>query len=369
MDAWAGAWSNSGMSETETGQVRPRLCDVVVVPEAPELTHPDVVAWRPATIDDVDAITATQKAMDATDHPDWTTPREDVEDELTLPEVELGADSLLALGGDGQVLAWGVVQLRPANAERVQAYLVGGVHPSARGRGIGRLLLSWQIARGCAHLALSEERLAGWLRLDADERNPGAVALAERLGMRPARWFTSMERVVLDSPQAPAPPLPTRVAAPGTRLVGYTPDRAEDARLARNDSFRDHWGSTEFTPERWAQVVEGELFRADLSFLVVDETSGRVLGVALTTINEEDWELQGFTSSYLGVLGVVRDARGRGLAPALLTAVLGATRAAGLERVVLDVDTESPTGALGLYEGVGFVPTSRSIDLVLDVVT
>ena len=74
-------------------------------------------------------------------------------------------------------------------------------------------------------------------------------------------------------------------------------------------------------------------------------------------------------ASYLGILGVVRDARGRGLAPALLTAVLRATQEAGLERVVLDVDTESPTGALGLYESVGFVPTSRSIDLVLDVVS
>lgn len=357
------------MSETDTGRVRPRLCDVVVVPESPDLAHPGVATWRHATLDDVDAITATQKAMDAADHPDWTTPREDVDDELNLPEVELGADSLLALDPTGRVLAWGVVQLRPANAERVQVYLVGGVHPDARGQGIGRILLGWQIARGCAHLALSEERLAAWLRLDADERNPGALALAERAGMRPARWFTSMERVVLGSAGATATPLPTRLPPPGTRLVGYSADRAEDARLARNDSFRDHWGSTEFTPERWEQVVAGELFRADLSFLVLEETSGRVLGLALTTINEEDWELQGFTSSYLGILGVVRDARGRGLAPALLTAVLRATQEAGLERVVLDVDTESPTGALGLYESVGFVPTSRSIDLVLDVVS
>lgn len=367
------AWLHPGMRPTAAS--RPRLCDVVVVPDPPALTHPDVARWRAATLADVDAITATQKAMDASDHPDWTTPSEDVADELALPEVDLATDSIVALDANGQVLAWGVVQLRPANAERVQVYLVGGVHPRVRGRGIGRLLLGWQLARGTAHLALSEERLAAWLRLDADERNPGAVALARRVGMRPARWFTSMERTVSDSSDAPAPAIPERLTPRGTRLVPFTPDRAEDARLARNDSFRDHWGSADFSPQRWAQFVDGELFRPDLSFLVVTDDDdddapapGQILGFALCTVNPEDFELQGFTSSYLGVLGVVRAGRGRGLAPALLSAVLGATRGAGLERVVLDVDTESPTGALGLYEGVGFVATSRSIDLVYDVV-
>lgn len=361
--------------------MRPRLCDVVVVPAVPALNHPDVAEWRPATVDDVDAITATQKAMDAADHPDWTTPREDVEDELTIPEVELGADSLVALDAEGAVLAWGVVQLRPAGPERVQVLLVGGVHPRARGRGIGRCLLGWQIARGTARLALSEERLTAWLRVGAEERNPTAIALAKRAGMRTVRWFTSMERAVLDTPEASAPPIPERLAPAGTRVVRYSADRAEDTRLARNDSFRDHWGSTDFSPERWAQIVGGEMFRPDLSFLAIaaghgdDDAEGgsaagpgRVLGVALCTVNEEDFELQGFTGSYLGILGVVRDGRGRGLAPALMAAVLAATRDAGLERVVLDVDTENPSGALGLYEGVGFAATNRSLDLVLDVV-
>ncbi|WP_454300268.1 GNAT family N-acetyltransferase [Salana multivorans] len=260
------------------------------------------------------------------------------------------------------------MQLRPANAERVQVYLVGGVHPDARGQGIGRILLGWQIARGCAHLALSEERLAAWLRLDADERNPGALALAERAGMRPARWFTSMERVVLGSAGATATPLPTRLPPPGTRLVGYSADRAEDARLARNDSFRDHWGSTEFTPERWEQVVAGECSGRICRSSSSRRRAGGCSASRSPRSTRRTGKLQGFASSYLGILGVVRDARGRGLAPALLTAVLRATQEAGLERVVLDVDTESPTGALGLYESVGFVPTSRSIDLVLDVV-
>ncbi|MBN8883386.1 MAG: GNAT family N-acetyltransferase [Salana multivorans] len=350
---------------------RARLCDVVVAVEPPTPTHPDVASWRPATLGDVAAITATQKAMDAADHPDWTTPSEDVEDELTHPGVELAADSLVALDDAGDVLAWGVVQILPANAERVQGVLVGGVHPRVRGRGIGRVLLGWQLARGTARLALSEERLPAWLRVDTDERNPGGLALARRLGLRPVRWFTSMERIVTSGPGGRAPAIPVRLVPDGTRLVPYTADRAEDTRLARNDAFRDHWGSADFSPQRWAQLVGTDLFRADLSFLVVEDAGtdpSRVLGFALCNANEEDWELQGFTSAYLAIVGVTRDGRGRGLAPALLSAVLTAVRDAGLERVVLDVDTENPTGALGLYEGVGFVSASRSVTLALDVV-
>jgi ribosomal protein S18 acetylase RimI-like enzyme len=46
---------------------------------------------------------------------------------------------------------------------------------------------------------------------------------------------------------------------------------------------------------------------------------------------------------------------------ALLGQVLEAYLRADLERAVLDVDTENPTGALGVYTRLGFEPTSRDI--------
>ncbi|MFC3298951.1 Uncharacterised protein [Arthrobacter agilis] len=36
-------------------------------------------------------------------------------------------------------------------------------------------------------------------------------------------------------------------------------------------------------------------------------------------------------------------------------------RAAGMDNAGLGVDTENPSGALGLYERMGYVPTQRSI--------
>ena len=86
-----------------------------------------------------------------------------------------------------------------------------------------------------------------------------------------------------------------------------------------------------------------------------------VLGFVITEINEDDWERQGSRSVYIGLVGTVRESRGRGMASALLADVLAASRTAGLELAVLDVDTENPTGALGVYTRLGFVPTTRDV--------
>ena len=72
--------------------------------------------------------------------------------------------------------------------------------------------------------------------------------------------------------------------------------------------------------------------------------------------------LQGYPSSYISLVGVISRWRRSGVAPALLAQTLRASRDAGMERTALDVDSENPSGALGLYTGMGFsaVSTSRA---------
>ncbi|MFD7499037.1 GNAT family N-acetyltransferase [Streptomyces sp. NPDC059832] len=74
--------------------------------------------------------------------------------------------------------------------------------------------------------------------------------------------------------------------------------------------------------------------------------------------------MRGGPFGYITAFGVRRDARGQGLARTLLAHVLRALREAGLEHAVLDADADSPTGALGLYQSLGFTVTDRSISLV-----
>ncbi|QKJ21253.1 GNAT family N-acetyltransferase [Microbacterium hominis] len=314
--------------------------------------HPDIARWRAGTRDDIDALHALFAAADRVDHPTWTTPREEVEEHFDLPELDPDRDLIVAIAENGTMVAAGLVLRHPDMSARVKVYLQGAVHPQWRRRGIGAALARWQFGRGLQRLAESESALPGEIVVYADEGNDGAVAIAEALGLRTVRWFASMVR---DN----AIPVPDLAPVDGIAFVSYTSDRAEDARQARNDAFRDHWGSLQTTPERWGQFVGGTFFRSDLSTLALDP-EGRIVAFCLASVNEDDWETLGASNSYIDLIGVVRDQRGRGLAPRVVARTLQAMTDAGLEKAVLDVDTESPTGANTLYERLGFVATERS---------
>ena len=88
------------------------------------------------------------------------------------------------------------------------------------------------------------------------------------------------------------------------------------------------------------------------------------MGLVRTDVNEGDWAAQGYPHAYVGLVGVVREWRGRRIAQTLLARVLEASRALGYERVNLDVDSDNPSGALGLYTSMGFRQATRSVALL-----
>ncbi|MGH3588038.1 MAG: GNAT family N-acetyltransferase, partial [Pseudonocardia sp.] len=74
------------------------------------------------------------------------------------------------------------------------------------------------------------------------------------------------------------------------------------------------------------------------------------------------FEATGKREAYVGKVGTRREYRGRGLASYLLRHALVAYKEAGYDESSLDVDSENPTGALGIYERAGFVVESRWTD-------
>ncbi|MGO4301051.1 GNAT family N-acetyltransferase [Leifsonia sp. RAF41] len=341
------------MTSTDDASLPP-LRDRVTAPPTYRPQHAEIAVWRPATADDVDAVYEVYRAIDAADHPNYLTTREEVEEELAYSFVELEADTLLAVSGEGRVVAVGVVMEPPRQETLVREFMNGGVHPDVRGRGIGRELLTWQRARGEQKLAASEKRLPGWLVGYADRRAEGRRRLLEAGGFEVARYFQTMERDLAD-------PIPAVSPTGDVRIEPYRPELADAVHLARDEAFRDHWGSQPLSDEQFTGLTSGT-FVADLSFVAL--VDGVVAGVLLTDVSQEDWAGQGFSSSYVSTVAVTRPYRGRRIAPTLLRAVLEASAARGLDKVVLDVDAENPTGALGLYTGMGFVTAQSETGLV-----
>ncbi len=344
-----------------TSALRP-LNERVTAPAHLDLpVHPDVALWRPATVDDVDGIWGLRQAMGSVDHPNYLTARGAIAADFGYSHFHAEVDSIVGLDGAGRIVANGMVMFPPRQVTLVRSIPIGGVHPDLRGRGVGRVLLDWQLGRARQQLASSDKTLPGWVFAYADERSPRTARLFAAAGMALTRYFLTLERA-LDAPVRWIEP------ADGIRIAQYRPEDSAAVHAARDEAFLDHWASQPMSDENWAAFVGGRWFRADLSFVAfgTDETgTERVVGFVLSTANENVWTTQGFTGSYIDLVGVLSSWRGRHIAQSLLAAQLAAGQALGHERVTLAVDSDSPTGALGLYTGMGFVPTHRKLAYTL----
>jgi mycothiol synthase len=328
------------------------LSERVTAPVIAELAPVEGITWRPARIDDLDAIADVVREMGLADHPNYVESKEEVEEILTFSWVDLSVDTRVALDADGTIVAFGLVDLAPTAEDFVRSTLQGGVVPRARGRGIGRALLAWQEQRALQQLASSELTLPGWIQLYADDRATASVRLIERSGFAAVRWFRGMDHLLGED-------IPPIALPDGLELRQLTPELAEQAWIAKNDSFRDHWGSQLTPREAWDTMMTMDIMRLDLSWAAID--GDRIAGLVMTFVNEDDWELAGYSSGYIGLVGVIRDWRRKGIAPSLLATAMQSFRQAGLQRACLDVDSENPSGADSLYTGMGFFETSRSM--------
>jgi mycothiol synthase len=247
----------------------------------------------------------------------WTRPRFVLERDAWVVERE------------GTIVGYG--QVREEAPGRLSAFAV--VHPDHVGLGLGTLLAA-TYERRAGEKASGEARL---LSLISSQDDAAARLLAGR-GYGFARRFWHME-VDLDGESAPpAPP-------PGVELRNLDPERdLPAAHRVLEEAFEDHWDHTPTPYEEFLEAeVQHEGFDPGLWVLAVEGEES--VGVLAGDIDEDrGWVQQ---------LGVLRTHRGRGIATALLRESFVRFRERGVSAVRLSVDSESPTGAVSLYERVG----------------
>jgi ribosomal protein S18 acetylase RimI-like enzyme len=94
---------------------------------------------------------------------------------------------------------------------------------------------------------------------------------------------------------------------------------------------------------------------------VVETATGATVAYQLASFDPEYRLRSGYDEGFTDLLGVRRAWRGRGLASALLAEAMRRFKAGGMAHAGLGVDTENPTGALGLYTRMGYTPTIRNL--------
>lgn len=326
-------------------------------PTPPTLPGPHTgLRWRAATEEDIDAWLELIRRIAAVDRPGYVEQRADLEHVLASSTDNPARDTLLGLDKDGIPRAHARLSLTPGS-DKVHG--AGGVDPQWRRRGIGTEVLRWQEQRARERL-LEAGRDQGLLRCMAEEDNASHVALFHAAGAVPVRYFTEMTRPL--AAEIPDVPLPD-----GLEYVTFSGDISEALRLAHNEVFQDHWGSEERDPERWRHNVEHPHFRPDWTFAVVDTATGEIAGYQIASFDPDGVKLLGYTEGYTELLGVRRGWRGRRLAPAMLGEAMRRFKASGMENAGLGVDTENPSGALGLYERLGYAPTYREVVFDLQI--
>ena len=222
---------------------------------------------------------------------------------------------------------------------------IGAVALSHHNRGIGSAIIE-EVARRGRDLAAGQENVT--LRMGVLAGEPRVAALLTAHGFREVRVFWSMT-LRFDGP----PPPPADIA--GIDIHTLVPGQEREVYQCAAEAFEDHWGDGFSSEESWLHrhVHASDSFDPELWYLAWEEE--RLVGLLLAAADaEEDPEL-----GYVALLGVRREARGRGIGEALLRHSFVKFYGLGKRGAQLVVDSESSTGAARLYERVGMTAQPR----------
>jgi mycothiol synthase len=324
------------------------------VPTAHSLSEADSPDWRPIDPADLPALARLELAADVADGERFPTTLDDLTSMLLMPGQDLGQMSVAIQAPTGELIGWCWLEPRIGGAMWNRIHVHGGVEPGSRGNGHGRALLHWAEGRARDFLVAADgarRDLADVVTVHAAASADSRARLHAHCGYAVERWYSDMFRslkVPVEPHQLPA----------GYRFIAWTRERDAEFHAADVDAFRDHWGSAPWTADGWRhEYADDAGFRPDLTVGV--EHAGQVVGYVMMAAYEGIMDDEGQLVAWLARLGVRRDDRGRGVGGAAITRALDLARTAGFATAGLDVDTESLTGALRLYERLGFYPVKR----------
>ncbi len=295
--------------------------------DPPGLNLPPGLTARPVTMDDVDAVLAVVRACEEHDAGAAEVDPEDLTADWNRPAMHLPTMTLAVFEDEVMV----------AEAEVVRHRGEVNIRPEHRGRGIGTAVLPWveKVARG----------QGSYCRQIVNDRATDAAPFLLRHGYEGA--FTSWILGIALDDDLVAAELPDGIA-----FRAYRPG-ADDREIHRlvEEAFGE-WDLRDPTPfEDWAALtIERASFEPWHVILAADDTSGELVGTAFLI------DYEGQEAGWIQQLATKATHRHRGIARALLHRAFELYRDRG--KAVAELNTDSRTGALALYEKIGMTVRS-----------
>jgi ribosomal protein S18 acetylase RimI-like enzyme len=270
-----------------------------------------------------------------------TTTATEVEHWLQPPHATLQDDQWVVTDASGLLVAWGLVwDAGDTPSQQIDLYRDPARAPEAvQGALVDALLLR-----------LAERaRQSGF---EAIEVGTGCYAAdhgyARTLRGRGFTHVRTFHRMRIDL--EPDADVVERVTPDGVWICGVDP--ADEAALREvhaviEQGFVDHWGAPPVTYEAFREELDSDP-QPDVAAWRRAYLDGRLVGVCKASGRSLD-----DGGGHVSDLCVLPEARGRGLAKALLHSTFEAYRQAGRRWVELDVDSQNADGAVRLYESVG----------------
>ena len=316
---------------------------------------PSGVYWRSAQADDAVALLKFIQLAAQAQNSTATTTLHDIEALFQNPYFNVEHDSrLMLLPTDSTETIIGAAWVL-VNQNTAELWFQTHPHIEQTAQ-VEEALFAWCFVRGCQWLNASTNSdlspSTHWLYGISWQDDHQRCNLFLHYGFYPLRFFAKMQQELAPLVNTP---LIVPTLEPYISIVPFEITHSELVRQAYNEIFQEDWHYHYIDVDEWQRDYIGKHgFFPQLSFTAW--CGEEMVGFSLNHVLGEYTPSLQSVSGHITAIGVKPTWRKRGIAKALLHTSLNAFIAAGLPLSTLDVDSDNPNEALGLYIKAGFIP-------------
>ncbi len=228
-------------------------------------------------------------------------------------------------------------------SDRIYSHFVN-IIPEWREKGIEQAMVQWCEKRLMVIADEHPQDSKRLLQTYSSAFKPAFNQILESLGYEAVRFFIEMSRTLEGIPMAELP-----------EGIEVREVKEEDKRKiwdANVEAFRDHWGYSPPTEEDYISYKGSKYWQPELWQVAWDgdEVVSSVMNYIDYDFNRKFGRNRGWTEN----ISTRRAWRRRGIAKALIVLSMHMHKAKGMTEVALGVDTNNPSGALKLYQSLGY---------------